>query len=286
MNYARRSFLGSALGAALFPWVPAAARAAAAMPLELAVFPYLSTTNLIKLYRPLTDYLSQRLARPVLVITAPDQETFVRRTEAGEYRFVITAPHFARLAQKEAGYVPFLRANHDLYGELMVAKEGPIHRVEDLRGKTVTLPDQIAIVAMLGEKLLRDHGLEPGKTVFLRYAVSHNSAVLAVERDESAGAFTARTAFQQMPRGIQEGVRRVATTDSVPHVMYLANPQVAPEEVNVFSGMVLDFIANTPEGRQFNTALGWGGMRPPTEQELRSLDPYVGMLQKLLRKAQ
>ncbi len=262
-----------------------AANTAETAALEIGIWPYMSTQALLALYHPLQVYLEQRLQRPVFLVTAPDQKTFVERTQNGEYRFVITAPHFARLAQKEAGYAPMLRAQRNLSGVLVVGKNSPMRSVGELRGKTISFPDRITIIAMLSLQTLRANGLEPERDVTIHYAVSHNSAVLAVLRGESAAAATTATVLGQMPDKVKNSVKTLATTGEVTPIVYLANPQVPAQEASDMTRILLDFIERTPEGVKFVNELGYYGLRPPTASEMQSLDPYVAELKKLLKPA-
>jgi len=253
----------------------ARAETRAAAPLEVGVFPYLSTRALLATYQPLQQYLSQQLRRPVIIVTAPDMRTFVERTQAGAYPFVVTAPHFARLAQREAGYRPLLRAKRDLTGVVLVADGGAVREVADLRGKTLATPDALAIITHLGLNLLRAQGLTPGKDVAIEEMPSHSSAVLAVKHGAVAAAVVSNTAFLQMPADHRTGLRVLTQTPQVPHVMLLAGRDVAPQDADRFVQLVRDFVDNTPEGRKFIDGLGYLGLRPPTETELRSLDIYL-----------
>lgn len=262
--------------------LPARVAGAAEAVLEIGIWPYMSTQALLTLYHPLQIYLEHRLQRPVFFVTAPDQKIFVERTQQGEYRFVITAPHFARLAQKDAGYVPMLRAKRGLSGVLVVDKNSSIQSVGELRGKTVVLPDRLTIIAMLSLQTLRANGLQPERNVTVRYAVSHNSAVLAVLRGEGAAAATTATVLDQMPDKVKNGVKILAITGEVTPVVYLANPKVPSTEASGMTRIILDFV-ETPEGVKFINKLGYQGFRPPTDAEMSSLDPYVAELKKLLK---
>jgi phosphonate transport system substrate-binding protein len=250
----------------------------AAAPLELGVFPYLSTRAILGVYQPLQQYLQRQLKRPVLVVTAPDMRTFVERTQAGAYPFVVTAPHFARLAQQDAGYRPLLRAKRDLVGIVLVAGDGPVRQLADLRGKTVAVPDSLAIITQLGLALLKDNGLMPGRDVTMEEMPSHNSAVIAVKQGAVAAAIVSATAFGQMPPEQKAGVRVLGQTAQVPHVMLLARRDVPAREVSRFVQLVQAFVETTPEGGKFIDTLGYLGLRPPTEAELRSLDVYLDPL--------
>lgn len=254
--------------------------------LEIGIWPYISTQAMITAYHPLQVYLEQRLHRPVIFVTATDQRTFVERTQKGEYRFVITAPHFARFAQQEAGYVPMLRAKRNAFGIFVVVKNSPLQTLGELRGKTITLTDKITMIAMFSLQTLRDNGLEPGKNVTVHYAVSHNSAVLDVLRGESDAAATALTILDQMPDSIKNGVRILAKTSESTPMVFLANPQVPAQEAADLTRILLDFVDHTPEGEKFVRDLGYQGLMPPTQAEMESMDPLVNALKKLLKKSQ
>ncbi|MHB1292073.1 MAG: phosphate/phosphite/phosphonate ABC transporter substrate-binding protein [Sulfuricella sp.] len=260
------------------------ARLAAEPPaLEIAIFPYLSTRTLLTSYQPLQADLEKKLQRPVLLVTATDFRTFAERTQRGEYRYVITAPHFARLAQKEAGYQPMLMAKASLVAIAVVEKNSPLRNVAELRGKTVAVPDPLAIVSMLGTQLLRANGLVPGKDVTLRPALSHNSAVLSVLRGDSAAAFTELATLKQMPEEIKNGVRVLAATEGFPNVIYLAHPEVPAGEVAQMTATLLEFAEKTPQGRKlYGEILGHLGLVAPSPKELQRLDPFVSELKALL----
>lgn len=253
-------------------------------PLEIGVFPYLSTRALLSTYQPLQRFLEQKLQRPVHLVTAPDMRTFVERTQEGAYTFVVTAPHFARLAQVEAAYHPLLSANRNLTGALLTRKDGRIRSIEDLRGKIVATPDDLAIISLLGLELLKRNDLMPGKGVTIQTMPTHSAAVISLQNGTVDAALVALTAFLQMTSEQRAGLSIIAQTPEVPSVMYLASPKVSAEEVQTFVNLLQQFTEHTPEGKQFMDNLGYQGLRAPTEQELRSLDPYVEILKANLSK--
>ena len=253
--------------------------------LEIGIWPYVSTQTLIAKYHPVQAYLEKRLHRPVLFVTAMDQKTFVQRTQRGDYRFVFTAPHFARYAQLDAGYVPMLRPKRNSFAVFVVDKDSPLHSIGELRGRTVTMTDRITMIAMLGLQALHDNGLEPGKNVTVHYAVSHNSAVLDVLRGESDAAVTGAIIFDQLPQSVKKDLRILKETGETSPMIYMANPRVPADEVANMKQIMLDFVG-TPEGKKFIQDLGYQGLRAPTEAEMQGLDPLVDDLKKQLRQAQ
>lgn len=254
--------------------------------LEIGVFPYLSTRTVLTTYQPLQQYLERHLQRPVLLVTAPDMRTFVERTQKGTYSYVITAPHFARYAQLDAEYVPILRVDRQLFGVVVVDQNSDMKRISDLRGRSVVIPDRLAIISMLGLELLRSSGLRPDRDVAVHSALSHNSAVLSVQRGDHAAAVTSITALRQMPDALRASVRELGRTQEVPHVMYLARKDMPKPEVERLTALILEFAERTPEGRRFIEDTGYVGLRRVSADELRKLDPYVEELRSLLSTRQ
>jgi len=250
--------------------------------IEIGIIPTLSTRTILTTYQPLREHLEEQLKQPVVLVTAPDYRTFIDRTQRGEYRYVVTAPHFARLAQAEAGYVPMVRVKRELRGILVTRADSNIKTINDLRGKIVSTPENIAVVTMLGLQQLREHGLEPNRKVTMRAYASFNSAVLAVQNGESDAAFTAQTALNQMPEETRSALRTIATTNTVPHVIFLASKKVPPIEVERMTRLLLEFSENKPRGAPFFEQTGFLGYVRPTAAELKNLDPYVTELKHQL----
>lgn len=252
--------------------------------LEIGILPTLSTRTILATYQPLREYLQTRLKRPVILVTAPDYRAYIDRTQRREYRFLVTAPHFARLAQVDAGYVPMVRIQRELQGVVVARQDSPVQQIEDLRGRKLATPEDIAVVTMLGLRLLREHGLQPDKDVMLQTKPSFNSAMLAVQNNEVAAALTAPTAIKQMPEALRANLRIIAQTRIVPHNIVLAHPRVSRAEVEKMTRLLIEFKDDQKYGAPFFQNTGFHAFTRPTEQELRSIDPYVIELRRMLAR--
>lgn len=252
-------------------------------PLEIGVFPYLSVRAVLTTYQPIRRYLARELGRPVELYTAPDFRTFIERTREGEYDVLITAPHFARLAQLQTGYVPLAGFTKELRPIIVVAAGSPYKALVELRGKTVVIPDRLAIVSMMGLRLLREQGIETDRDFRLVVAISHNSAVLDVKRGNADAAITEAAALQQMPADVRKAVRVIATAGKTPHVMLMAHPRLGHAEIGQLKSLLEAFASQSPEGREFLTATGYEGLKPVSEAALKSLDPYAQEITRILR---
>jgi phosphonate transport system substrate-binding protein len=250
--------------------------------IEFGILPVLSTRTILTTYQPLREYLQEKTGQTVTLVTASDYRTFLDRTQRGEYRFVVTAPHFARLAQSEAGYTPMVRLTRELRALIVVRTDSGIKSLPDLRGKVISTSDDTAMLTLLGLQYLRSNGLVPGKDVTVRPYASVNTAVLAVESGDSTAAITAQTALNQMPKQTQSALRTIGTSNAVPHMIYLASKQVPPSEVERMTRILLDFPADKSRGQPFFERTGFQGYVRPTAAELDNLDPYVRELKQRL----
>jgi phosphonate transport system substrate-binding protein len=265
------------------------ARSIAAEPkpaIEIAITPFLPVRTLVQNYEPMRVYLEKRLHRHVIFISAPDYRTFAERTQHRDYAYLMTVAHAGYLAETEAGYVPLLRPTNYTEPTLVVAKDDPLVRIADLRGKTIALSDPLAIVSMQALAMLRQGGLDPQRDVALKYLPNHGAAVNHVLSGEAAAAIVSNRALEQMPAAAQAGVRVVHSwhEGAAPGTVYLASPRVPQAEADRFARAVLDFFA-TAEGRAVMTHLGYGRLVPMKADDLKPYAAYASILKAALTES-
>lgn len=259
----------------------AAAAIAAEPPLSVGVFPYLSARSLLTLYQPLRQHLEQELGMPVQFYTAPDFETFVQRTHQHQYQVVITAPHLARLAQTESGYVPLANYTRELRAVIVVAKNSSITNIGDLRGKVVAVPDRLAVIPMIGLEILRERGLQADIDYRLRASQTHGNAILAVRRGEAQAAVVGSLPLAQLPGEVQRDVQTLAMSGPISSQFFMADPGLTPKRIEQISRALIGFPA-TPSGKRFVDENGMGGIQAAKESELKKLDVYAREVRALL----
>ena len=251
-------------------------------PLQMGLLPYLSGERLFEYFLPMKDYLEAQLQRRIVLSTAPDFKTYVQRAARGDYDIYQTAPHFALLAETEHGYRRVSRLTRELDGDVIVRRDAPVQRVEDLRGRTVITPDALAITSVLGEQLLKDHGLNPGHDYRLSRASSHNNAILTVRRGAADAAFTSAAVFEQLPPDIKRDLRVLTKTRQVPHMMVMAHRRLQQAEYDRLKTALLAFTRNGP-GQKFFETTGYGDMGPITDADMARLQPFLPVLKERLK---
>jgi phosphonate transport system substrate-binding protein len=248
-------------------------------PLEFGLAPYISVRPMMTLFEPMAAFLEKRLGRSVLLVTAPSLREFDARVLAGRYELAMLAPQAARLAQREAGYVPLLRVSDDLYGVFLVPEESPLRSLRELGHAPIAFPDRFTETAHLGREAVAALGVTPDWIV---YAPGfQDSLPMSLRRGEHEVALMNGSAFYQMKPEQKEGVRVLGETQRIAHVMFLVHPRTPAVQQALIRDAIQEFWLS-PEGQRFGVQSGLTGVRPPTEEELKTLDPLAREHKRLL----
>jgi phosphonate transport system substrate-binding protein len=249
--------------------------------LSIGLFPNLSTRLLLETYQPMREFLEQKLGRPVMLYTAPDFSSFVSRTQKGEYDLVITAPHFARLAQTDAAYQPLFAYRHSITASVVVAKNSPISDLGMLKNQKIAFPDRLAIVTMVGLKMLHDKGLEAGKDYDIHWAGTHGNVALAVQRGQTAVGIIGSLPLKQLPEAISQQLSVLSVSPAIDSQMILAQQSLTSEQLKQVKAALLQF-EQSPAGQQFFRATSLAGLKPLDAEDLKQLDPYAREVNRML----
>ncbi len=255
---------------------------AGAPPIEIAIFPALSPKSLFEMFDPMRAALETSLNRPVYLNTAKDFAEFARRTQAGEFAYVITPAHLGRLAQAEAGYRPVLRMNATMRGAFLVLKDSHIANMNDLRGQSIATPDPLALATIAIKEQLIQLGIDPARDVRITALVSHNAAILSVLRGENTVAGVWEQALMRMPADVAPKLRQVGPPVELPmSSMLLAGPGQPASEVTALRQAIFAYAA-TPEGRAFMTKTAYDGVSEVDPEQFRQFDRYLPLVRAAL----
>ena len=241
-------------------------------PLTVGILPYQGPQQLVSKFSPLRDYLQQASARKLTLVTAPSYPEFRARTKAGEYDIILTAPHFARVAELESGFKRIAVTRYRVHGAIFVAKDSPAQQLSDLIGKSLSIPPPAAMVHMLVIELARNNGLDLDRDFKLHTQESmHNSLFAAVRGDSDASVvdFASWDAYEQ-----KNSLREIAKTAEVPGMIIMAHPRV-PKAVIASMRKALFAYADTAEGKAYFAITKHGAWLPVDDATMRSIDPYV-----------
>jgi len=246
--------------------------------LVMGIFPYLNAHKLYRIYLPVKHHLEQVLNRPVILVTAPDYRSFLERTAAGDYDLVVTAPHFALLAEQESGFRRIAKALPRLQGALIVRRDQDIEWIADLKGRAVAMPDELAIITFLGEELLQQHDLNTEEDIQIQNVAGINRPLLLVSRGQVDAAVTVAGVVNSMPVYVQDSLKVLDLTRDVPHIMFMASPDLDESSYQLIHDALLEFPVSGPGGR-FIRDSQLGGLEPILDEDMQALEDFVVLLQ-------
>jgi phosphonate transport system substrate-binding protein len=237
------------------------------------ILPYISPVQMVKFHQPLKVFLQETLNRPVTLVTAPSYEEFIKRTQEGQYDYIMTAPNLGRLAEKRDGYHRVVRSVHEIQGIYLVNKASKIQRLQDLEGKTLTLV-KASMIGQMAIRQLKALGLEEGKNITFRYTSTQNNAMYAPLRDEGDASVTGRQLWEDIGDTFRNEVRVIDKTAIVPGFMIMARGNVPEEERNGLRQALLNF-PNTDKGAAYCRQTGLKGFALISDREMEMLDSYI-----------
>jgi phosphonate transport system substrate-binding protein len=249
--------------------------------LRIGVLPTLSPRLLLKNYEYVRMYLARELQQRMELGTGTSFTDFHRQVMADEYDVILTGAHLARLAQREKGWIPLATYKTPNRAILLVGNDSPIHGVEDLRGKTVTSADPLALVGMQGRQWLLENGLKPSRDYRFIDSPSFTSAAHAVAQQQAALAIISPSSYKQLPESLKHDTRVLQTLPELPAVMWLVHPKSGVDPARL-KRLLLAFTADSAEGKAFFEATGYQGMREVAAEQMQALDVYADETKALL----
>lgn len=242
-------------------------------PLRVGIIPYLTPNVLMALFQPLRLQLEKDLQRPVELYTAPDVATFARRTLKPDFDIVVTAAHQARLAQLDGGYLPSARFTGPLHADLIVAKDSPLQRLQQLKGHRIAITDRSILVNIAMARIFAAQGIAEQDVVYVPVN-SQNTGILTVARGDADAAIIAHFTLDQSPAEQRRAVRSLFRSPALPNVTLLCSPLLAPALREQIRASLLG-LPNSAEGAAFLEKSRFQSIRAADEAFMKKLDPYL-----------
>lgn len=245
----------------------------AGRPLIFGVLPYVSPGELVVHQHRFEHYLARRLHRPVVMVTAPDFHSFFERTRLGDYDLVLTAPHFARIAELRQGYRPLAITKHHIRGVFIVRRDSTVRNLDELAGLRVIAPVPQAIVHELAIEELARHGLVAGHNVTILNTKTFNNATFAVLRGDCDAAVTGLNLWRHLAPRYRARLRAIGTTSAISGFVLMANPRLDVRTAAKVQAAALNF-GNSPAGRHYLFI----GFERATAAIMERFDPYMNLV--------
>lgn len=193
-----------------------------------AIGPQQSVSELAKHWIPILQYLSEKTGYSLHFATARDIPTFQRQMMDGAFDFAFINPYHYLIFHEKAGYKAFAHERDgSLSGIILVRKDSPIHSMHDLNNQTIAFPAPTAIAAtMLPLAYFNEHDIH----VTPKYVVSMDSVSLSVAKGFFPAGGGEIHIFKLLAPQIQDQLRIIWTSETLPPFPFVVNPRV-PNEV-------------------------------------------------------
>lgn len=251
-----------------------AAPAGAGNTLVVGVMPYQGARALITEHRGLAAHLQAALKRPVRIVTARDPRIFGQRLLTGDYDLALAPAHFARLAQREAGWHLLAENRPDTPVYLMSQADIPATKTPR-KGCTLVVPDRRMLITLAAQRWLLTHAtLNPGDYRLMEVG-SHNAALQAVLDGQADYAVTALAALSQIRPGQLDRLRIAHEIGTVPLLVYVARRDLPPATRSQLQSALLKFAMPVPLH-----------IVVPQEKNLAAMDVYLPATRQLLTQSE
>lgn len=137
-------------------------------PLRIGIFPRMAPDRMVESFRPLADWLGERLGRKVELGSAPDLHAFWNHLKQDRYDLVHYNQYHYIKAHKLLNHRAILKneelGRSTIRAVIVVPADSPIVRVQQLRGHKILFGGggEAMVAYIMARDLLRQKGLEPG----------------------------------------------------------------------------------------------------------------------------
>ena len=263
------------------PDLPAAAPAPQGETLTLGVFPYISSNQMMEQLSPLCKRIEEALGKKVILVSAPDFLSYVERTAKGEYDLVLTAAHMGQLAEKRDGWQRVVQSGQKTATVLLVRQESSIQRLEDLRGKKMTVGNKLSITYLLAEKALAEKGIIVGKDMEVIETATFSNVVQSVflgEADVGATPTLLWDNWENVNAEQHNQLREIfRAKPAAPSFLVMASPKTGQAAISRLTESLLSF-QDTAEGKSFFQKSQFESFQPLDDATMESAVPFVHVL--------
>lgn len=189
-----------------------------------AVVPQFKPAQLQQEWTPVLDRLSHETGVKLKLVIASSTAKFESELNKGTPDFAFMNPYEAVMAMKSNGYVPMLRDKKPLNGILVVRKDSPYKKLQDLDGKIIGFPSPNAFAASLFMRALLT---EANPIKFTpRYLNNHNLVFRHVSLGHVAAGGSVNAALNDEPVEMRDQLTVLFQTPDVASHPIASHPRV------------------------------------------------------------
>jgi phosphonate transport system substrate-binding protein len=234
----RRIFIGGAATAISLSIFPALAKEPDPKKLRVALLPDENAATLIQQAQPLKDYLTKTLAKDIELIVTTDYSSMIEAMRFGRIEIGYFGPFSYVLAKSKAPEIePFavgVEKGSPTYQSILIANaDGPVKKIEDVRGKPFGFGDQASTSSHLAPRahLLKKYKLEGNKDYKVIHLGTHDAVARAVQNGQVPAGALSEAIYRALiaRKAIDESkLRKLDLSEPIPNYPITMQGYLAP----------------------------------------------------------
>ncbi len=247
--------------------------------LSLGIYPYLQSTELIKMYTPLAEYLAGRTGIPVDIVIARDYEDHVDKVGNDELDIAYIGPLayikvVERYGKKQLLARLEINGSPTYHGVIAVRTDSRIGELSGLKGKRFAFGSSYSTMGHIIPRVtICKTGLKVKDLAEHAFLGNHANVALGILSGEyDAGAMNEMTFHKYEKRGL----RALAVTEQFSEHLFAVSNKVSPKLADILKNALFD-LKNSAEGKRImqsikSTMTGMVPVRDSDYDNLREVE--------------
>lgn len=231
----------------------------------------MSPSNLHDRYKGFAEFIGRAMGKPTSVDASQEGKFMLDNMQSGKYAVMFVRPvGLVGRAIRENHFTLVAQATDALYAAVIVSKNSPLQRIEDLVGKHVTMPEQSAFITKVGLAALRDVNIDPTK-IKIKYTRFQDSAAYTVDAKLADAAIVSSIVAKEWEK---KGQRVLFRSRNVPSWAVIASPKLSPTEVAKLRQALLT-LSSTESGRKVLQQINVSGFKQGEPEEYLAILSWI-----------
>ena len=254
--------------------------------LTIGLIPEMNVFEQMDRFRPLAEYLSERIGRPVKLTMLSRYGNIVERIENKDVDAAFLGSFTGALASAQLGMIPIARpinldGSSTYWGYLFVRKDSGIEEVEQMRGRRLALVERATTAGFVFPvAYFKQQGVDVEDDFFsdVQFWGSHDACIQAVLEGRADIGGAKNTVWEhlgQEDRRIEEDLKILAMSPKVPSNGLLVSPDI-DAEIRERIKTVLLGLEDDPAGESVLEQLRFEGFVPTDRQSYDSVFELAG----------